>query len=437
MSRQIHYLLVVFLSAKLLSASSILNSPTVDTTQFRVTTFASGLPLVNSVIRAKDGSFLAVSSTGFGGSTNIVRLQDNNSDGVADGPPQVLYSNPGGGVGTQIKSADKLYYVGEFGTSSITALAPGASAGDPMSVVGSLQFVYPPNHGHPSAGIAVRQTPNTPGSVDLVFNIGSEFNDQVSAAKVSVSGLGLSPTLLDGDALYMVTINEATGLASNIRQIATGIRNVYGLAFHPATGDLYFADNAIDEDVVSGFSEPPQSDELNRISAADLGVNVLKFGYPNCFDAFRTGVQVEVVSGGCSGVTDSLINFNPIPNGTGEARSEGPTEIAFAPSLFPDFYKNGVFVGFSGGVGPNGTNNQNPLVFVDSTFSNLQHFIPSGAMGNILGVYSTEDSLFISDWAGTRIFQIAAINPVPEPSSLIVCAFALAALGARRRAIRG
>ncbi|MCX6613016.1 MAG: PEP-CTERM sorting domain-containing protein [Acidobacteria bacterium] len=416
-------------------ASSILNTPAIDASAFRVTQFATGLPLPNSVIKAKDGSILALTSDGFFGNTRVVRLQDSNFDGVADGPAQTLYTGAGTGVGTQIRQADKLVYIGEFGSSSITALSPGASASDPLTSLGSLQFQYPAGHAHPTAGIAVRQTPGSPGSVDLVFNIGSQFNNQLSTDKVTVSGFGLAPTALDGDSLYMVTINEsgASPIASNLRQIATGIRNVYGMAFHPVSGDLYFADNAIDEDNPTNFTQPLQADELNRIPSADLGVNILRFGYPNCYDAYRT--YLPVGGPACTGVTDSLINFQPVPNTLSGFRSEGPTEIAFSPSLFPNLYRNGIFVGFSGGTGPNGTNDQNPLVFVNSAFDSLTHFIESGTIGNILGVYATDDSLFISDWGGTNIYQITAINPVPEPSTFGLIAIALA-LGFRFSARR-
>jgi len=419
-------LFLVFTFIGCAEASNILNTPIVDASAFRVTQFATGLSLPNSVIKAKDGSILALTSDGFFGNTKVVRFQDSNFDGVADGPAQTLYTGFGTGVGTQIRQADKLLYIGEFGSSSITALSPGALSSDPLTSLGSLQFQYPNGHYHPTAGIAVRQTPGIQGSVDLVFNIGSQFNDQLSTDKVTVSGFGLAPTALDGDSLYIITINEsgATPVASNLRQIATGIRNVYGLAFHPASGDLYFADNAIDENNLTNFTEPLQADELNRIPSANLGVNILRFGYPDCYDAYRTDVPVGGPA--CNGVTDSLINFQPVPNTVSGFRSEGPTEIAFSPSLFPNLYKNGIFVGFSGGTGPNGTNNQNPLVFVNSAFNSLTHFIESGTIGNILGVYSTDDSLFISDWGGTSIYQITAINPVPEPVTFGLIATALA-----------
>jgi glucose/arabinose dehydrogenase len=432
-SRSCYCFLMVRISLLMLSgvlvmqASNILNTPTVDSSLFRVTQFASGQPVPNSVIRAKDGSLLAVQSPGFS-EAQVVRYVDANGDGVADGAPTVLYSNQDAGPGTQIRSADQLYYVGEFGTKSITALSPGANAGDPLTAVGSLQFQYPDGHGHPTPGIAVRKTPGTPGSVDLVFNVGSEFNGALSSNSVIVSGMGLAAVELQGDSLYMITINEASGspTASNLRQVATGIRNVYGMAFHPVTGDLYFADNAIDENNRTNFTEPPQADELNRILAGKLGTEVLRFGYPNCYPQYRTNLLIETGVGDCDGVTTSLINFQPVPNGASGARSEGPAEIAFAPSLFPGYYKGGLFVGFSGDIGPQGTNDQNPLVFVNSTNSALQHFIASGTIGNILGVYSTDDSLFVADWFGGSIYQIQAIEQVPEPGTIFVGVFGVA-----------
>lgn len=418
-----------------LLAGSILNTPTVDSSQFRVTTFANGLPFVTGVVRAKDNSILALVSPGYG-AMEVRRFLDANSDGVADGTGTVLYSNAVGGLGTQIRQTDNLIYVGRVGDGAITALRPGASAGDPLSFAGELNFQFASGHWHPMMGMAFRPTPGIPGSVDMVFNVGSQYNNQTSVDPVRISGLGLAPTDLQGDSLWMLSINE-TGpapVASNLRRVASGIRNVYGMTFHPVTGDLYFADNGIDEASPSQNSQPVQADELNRIAAADLGVTVPFFGYPNCYPAYGTNVLVETVPGSsCGGVTQSLINFQPV-NGQ---RSEGPTEIAFAPSAFPAAYAGGLFAGFAGGSGPGGVNNQNALVFANASFSQLLHFIESGTPGveRVLGVYSTQDSLFMSNFANGQIYQIAAVSSVAEPGSLIFAVLGLGCFGVipRRR----
>lgn len=416
-----------------LLSASILNTPIVDGSQFRVTTFASGLPFVTGVTQAKDKSILALVSPGYG-SVEIRRFLDANADGVADGPGTVLYSNAVGGLGTQIRQTENFIYIGRVGDSAITVLRPGANPGDPLTFVGEFRFEYPVGHEHPTMGMALRPTPGSPGSVDLVFNVGSQFNNQTSIDPVTVSGLGMAPTALQGDSLWMVRINE-TGLqpvASNLRQVATGIRNVYGMTFHPISGDLYFADNAIDESAVNANSQPVQADELNRIAAADVGVAVPFFGYPNCYPAYGTNVLVETVPGSsCGGVTQSLINFQPV-NGY---RSEGPTEIAFAPSAFPAAYAGGVFAGFAGGSGPGGVNNQNAVVFANSSFSQLLHFVESGTpgVGRVLGVSSTQDSLFLSNFGDGQIYQIAAISSIPEPGSLIFAVLGLGCFGLIQR----
>lgn len=426
--------LCLLLSAGSCLGVNILNSPSVDSSLFRVTQFASGQPLPNSVIRASDGSILALQSPQFS-TAQVVRYVDANRDGIADGAPTVLYSNTGGGAATQIRQAGEFYYIGEFGQSTIRALKSGGSAADPLTSAGALQFSYPAGHLHPSAGIAVRKTPGENGSVDLVFNVGSQYNNAVSTDPVKISGMGLGETNLDSDSLYMLTISESTGVAvaSNLRKVATGIRNVYGMAFDPATGDLWFADNAIDEENPSGNSEPFMVDELNRIAAADLGTNLKNFGYPNCYPEYRTGSIIEVTPGACNGVTQSVVTFQPVPNTLAGARSEGPTEIAFAPSLFPALYQGGIFAGFSGGGGPNGTNNQNPLAFVNANRDALSHFISPGVIGNILGVYSTEDSLFVADWGGGSIYQITALEQVPEPGVMLLTGLGLIAVATARR----
>ncbi len=417
------------------ASASILNANALNPALFRVTEYATNLSFPNSVLAGPGNSLLAVLSPAYT-TAQVVRFTDLDFNGVADGPPSVLYSNSLAGPGVQLRQGGELYYLGEFGAKTITVLAPGANPQDPLTLAGRLEFGYAPGHYHPTPGFAVRPTPGVAGSIDLVFNVGSQFNDQLSTEPVTLSGLGLPAANLIGDSLYMLTIAENGGAptASNLRQVATGVRNVYGLGFDPATGDLYFADNAIDEGSVTTTSEPPQADELNRIPAADLGAQVLRFGYPDCYRAYRSNALVETTPGGCAGVTESLINFQPVPSGPGGFRTEGPAELAFSPALFPAAFQNGIFVGFSGGQGPGGVNNQNGVVFVDAGFSQLLHFIESGTpgLGNLLGIHSTADSLFVADWSGGTVFQITAAT-IPEPASWAFFALALVLIHARPR----
>jgi hypothetical protein len=88
---------------------------------------------------------------------------------------------------------------------AITLLQPGATPTAPWTTAGSFNFDYGPNWEHNTIGMTAR--PGTaPGTYDLVFNIGSEFNDQLSTDKVALTGL--TQATLTGDSLYAVTIDE-------------------------------------------------------------------------------------------------------------------------------------------------------------------------------------------------------------------------------------
>jgi glucose/arabinose dehydrogenase len=396
----------------------ILNSPTVNTSLFTVNTFATGVGFAYSMQSLPDGSLAVLSSPGFGAGS-ILRFTDTNHDAVADGPPTVLYSSPTGPL-TGLTKIGNYYAVGNFGDHTITLLKPGATPSSPWTTAGTFSFNYPADSEHPTVGITARATPGSPGSYDLIFNVGSEFNNQLSTSPVGLTGLATAT--LSGDSLYSVTIDEtgSTPTASNVRQIATGIRNVAGMQFD-AAGNFYFTDNAIDGPGADG-DEPPQADELNRILAADFGLDQ-NFGYPTCYISYRTGDQLG------SGCVDPLVAFQPIPNGTPlGSESEGPVEIAFSPSSFPAGYNNGIFITFSGkgNLGP--TNEENAIVYYDFGTGQYIHFSENSQpeVGALLGALSTPDGLFITDGTTGTVYEITSAA-APEPASLGLCAVALIA----------
>ncbi len=399
-------------------AGLILNSPAVDTSLFTVNTFATGVGFAYSMQSLPDGSLAVLSSPGFGPPASILRFTDTNHDGVADGPPTVLYTTANGAL-TGLTKVGNYYAVGNFGAHTITLLQPGSTPTSPWTSVGSFNFDYGPNWEHDTVGITARPTPGSPGSYDLIFNIGSEFNDQLSTDKVALTGLATAT--LTGDSLYSVTINETGAMptASNVRQIATGIRNVAGMQFD-AAGNFYFADNAIDGPGPDG-DEPPQADELNFISAATFGMDQ-NFGYPTCYIGYRTGDQVG------TGCVDPLVAFQPIPNGTPlGSESEGPVEIAFSPSSFPAGYNNGIFIVFSGKGDLGAANEENAIVYYDFGTKQYIHFSENSQpdVGALVGALSTPNGLFITDATTGTIYEIT--SAAPEPASLGLCAAALLA----------
>ncbi|HEY4360237.1 MAG TPA: PEP-CTERM sorting domain-containing protein [Bryobacteraceae bacterium] len=410
------------------------NTSAVDASFFNLTQFAS-LSLPNSMQQLSDGSLAVLSSASDLSSGSIVRLVDANHDGVADGPGTVLYSTNSGPLTGFVKVGD-YYAVGNLGDHTITLLQPGATPADTMTAVGTLQFTYTADWEHNNVGMAVRPG-SAPGTYDLVVNIGSEFDHQLSTDTVGLSGAGLLSTILTGDSLYTITIDEtgATPTASHPQMVVTGIRNVIGMQFD-AAGNFYFADNAIDGTGPQG-DEPPQADELNYIPAANFGT-LANFGYPTCYIQYRTGTPVDTGGGGC---VQPLVAFQPLDNGTPlGSESEGPGEIALSPSSFPAGFNDGVFVGFAGKpfIGP--TNEENAIVYYDFGTGQYIHFTENSldGVGRPVGLLSTSDALFVSDILTGQVYEITAA--VPEPSTIGLCSVALLlgwlALRRRQRGVR-
>ena len=423
-------ILFTFAAVPCLGNSLQLNSSALDPALFHVTEFATGLSNPLASVRLSDGSI------GVGTYNSILRFTDTNHDGVADAAGSALYSAPGARLGLVEAGGyyidSHFHYITSSPSSTITILQPGTTAADQLTVVGTLQVAFPSGWIHSQPGIAVRPTPRAAGSFDLVFNVGSQFDHSVSTSPVQVSGL--TTAAVDGDSLYALTLNlsGAAPSASNVRKIASGIRNVIGMGFQPGTGDFYFVDNAIDGTGPLG-DEPPQAEELNRITAADFdNGSPHDFGYPNCYVQYRTGTQIG------SGCVTPLVALQPIPNGTAlGSESEGATQLAFAPANFPAAFRNGVFIGFSGKGGVTGTaNEENAIVYYDFTSGNFIHFSENSQNGvyQPIGLLSTEDALYISDFGAGKVYQVSA---VPEPGTLWLMAIAtLLLLAAGRYAVR-
>jgi glucose/arabinose dehydrogenase len=412
--------ILVLYGSSIGSAMSIASSPL-----FNVTQFATGLSLPDQMVQLSDGS-IAIQTSPFGATGQILRFTDANHDGIADGAGTLLYQTASGPL-TGLIQVGNYYAVGNYGDHTITLLKPGATADAPMTAVATLQFTYPADYEHDTIGLASRPTPGSSGSYDLVFNIGAQGNDTSTTTHVQLSGL--STASLDGDSLYSIVIDEtgASPTASTPRKIVQGIRNISGMQFD-AAGNLYFADNAIDGPGPTG-DEPPQADELNLLAASDFGVTVLDYGYPNCYVEYRTGATVG------SGCVLPLVAFQPLPNGTPlGAESEGPAGLAFAPAEFPAGFNNGIFIGFYG-KHVNGTaNEENAVVYYDLATHSYLHFVESGQadMGHLDSFLAMGNALYMADFGTGVVYQITAAAPEPGTAGLLLAALLLVA-GSRLR----
>lgn len=395
--------------------------PRVDPADFRVTTFATGLNFPYGLQILSDGSLLVASSkpvttSMFNSVGELIRFEDSDRDGVADGPGTVLFTGLPGVV-TAVRAKGDLIFVtsAHSGNERISILRQGATPADNLTFVDSIDFLFPNGWGHRTYGLAVRDTPGPSDRIDLFFNVGAEGNNVSTTNTVSISGL-LNASL-HGESIYRMTLedNGTSVTAINRTQIASGLRNATGLAFDPGTGDLYFSDNGIDTPGMQ--TEPLSADELNRIPVAQIGGDAEHFGFSAEYVEYRTGTQIG------SGGVPPLVAFQPIPDPLTGAESEGSTEIAFAPAGFPLGLNDGIFIGFHGQGSLGGiANEENPLVYYDRGTGEYFHFISNeeAAIGHPNSLAAEGFSLFVADLSSTgalsglgtgAIYQIEYVAP--------------------------
>jgi glucose/arabinose dehydrogenase len=367
----------------------------VDPGDFQVTTFADGLDFPVGLAVLQDGSLLVGVNTPppggsyFSASGALLRLVDANSDGIADDAGNLLYTGLPGFT-TAVRVAGELVFVAS-GSCVISVLRQGATPASPLALEGSLSLAFPLGWSHTVSNLSVRESPGQPGRFEVYFNIGAKANEVGTQESIPISGLVTANA--SADSLYRVTIDD-TGPslgASGLEQIASGLRNAFGTAFQPSTGDLYLQDNGIDG--LSNPNEPLSADELNRIPAASIGGAVEDFGFPERYVAYRTGTLVG------SGGIDPIIAFQPVPPPNG-SESEGAADVVFAPPGFPVGLREGIFVGFHGRFSQAGlANEENPLVYVDLATSEHFHFIGNDEpdIGHPDTLAVSEDSIFVAD----------------------------------------
>lgn len=375
--------------------------PGVNTNDFRITVFASGLDFPLGMAKLSDGSLLVGCCQGanfFNSIGKLLRFSDTNDDGIADGPGTVLYSGLPGSQ-TAVRVAGNLVFVtGQ--TKPITILRAGATPASPLHFVGQIGIRYPGSWEHPNSALTLRSTPGRTNAYDLLFQLGSDSNYAVTTQTAALTNRNIpgATGTLRGDSFYMITVEDhgTNVTATNLTQVASGLRNPAGFAFHPTTGDLYFQDNGID-----GFvdpNEPTSADELNFIARTNLGTFVPYFGFPTNYTEYRTG---RIVGG--AGV-QPLIAFEPLPDPFTGHESEGVNDIVFAPPGFPQGLNTGIFMGFHGRFDLGGTNNEeNPVVYANPFSGSYFHFIEGqqDGIGHLDGLLATRDSLFLADLVST------------------------------------
>jgi glucose/arabinose dehydrogenase len=98
---------------------------------------------------------------------------------------------------------------------------------------------------------------------------------------------------------------------SDLRVVAAGLRNPYGLAFQPGTGRLYASVNGQDELGTEANPEPAESVVVVRRGAF--------YGWPRCWPSYR----LRKLAGRCRGVTSPAAYLEPHSSADGIAFWKG------------------------------------------------------------------------------------------------------------------
>jgi glucose/arabinose dehydrogenase len=234
------------------------------------------------------------------GPGKIVRLVDANGDGVAESVVTVLsgLTNPSG----LAFRGDTLYFAQE---TMVRRVDPGAT---PVTIVTGL-----PPGGHNTRTIAF-------GPDNLLY-----------------VAVGSSCNICD-DAPPRAAVTRYNLNGSNPHTFATGLRNSVGLAFNPATGELWANNNDRDDigqqgsvnDVAKTDSLPPEH------------LNILRdgrwYGWPQCYLPGKP--NPEYAGANCSGVEPPAL--------TVQAHS-APLGLAFyTGAAFPVSYRGDAFMTYHG-----------------------------------------------------------------------------------------
>lgn len=447
---------LLLISGAASATPTVAPGPGVDPADYQVTAFATGLNYPYGMAELADGSLLVATSTpsaggGYFGSSagSLVRLADLDGDGVAESSQSLISTLPG--RVTALTRAGNLVLATTASPTAgadarINVLRAGATPADPLVPAGFIDIDYgAANPEHTSFALAVRPDPGVSGGQQVFFNLGSARNNVPTAEPVTLSGLTAGSVTADG--LYAVTLTDSGAAVSAAApvQIATGLRNAAGLAFHPTSGDLYLQDNGMD--TPGNRPEPLSADELNRIPAAQLGGAVEDFGFERDYIEYRTGNRV----GSEPDAVQPLVVFQPLtdPAGGADREAEGAAQIAFAPASFGPDLAGKVFVGFHGEFHSAGLGNrENPLVVADPVTGGYTEFISNDetGVGHLDGLLSTSDTLFVADFSPQgRIDSAAAdglgviyrITVIPEPGVGLVLGLLATVVAGRRRRLPG
>ena len=190
--------MAVILMETALAASAVvpftLTGPGVNPADFEVTIFSSGLDYPNGMVELEDGSILVAVSDGspeyFSGAGRIVRLEDTDGDGVADGLPTVLTSGLAPPLTALDREGSLVFAMGA--AAPIYIFRTGATPASTLTLIGQIDFDYSASREyHGNSALLVRKAPGVDDRYELIFQIGGEenFAEPVDTIPISSSNV--------------------------------------------------------------------------------------------------------------------------------------------------------------------------------------------------------------------------------------------------------
>lgn len=266
---------------------------------FKVSAFAKDLKNPRIIAVAPSGD-IYVSRRDQG---DVILLRDANSDGAADGAPQVVATRPSV-HGLAIK--DGRLYMATVKEIFVADIQSDGKLGTPTMIVGDL----PDGGQHPNRTIAFG-----PDGM-LYVSVGSTCNACNESNPEHASILRMSP---DGKSRII---------------FANHLRNTIGFAWHPQTGALWGMDHGIDD-----LGDNKQAEELNLIEQGK------GYGWPHVFGAGEEHPQTSVPGG----LTKAQWKAANIPMTMGYTAHAAPMQMLFySGGNFGPAFQNDAFVAMRG-----------------------------------------------------------------------------------------